>query len=98
MAVQDCIASRSVLVARGILNVNQNTCPMCGSSSSYGPNAWSIWSKIGHWWHLNWVCPPNIKALLLFWDSFRFKTLDPRETTLDSRLLCSNLVNMDVQK
>lgn len=83
MAVQNCIASKSVLVRRGMLVSEFEVCPLCNSASE-SPNhllllcqfAWRVWSEIIAWWKLEWICPPNLLALLQFWDSFKFKNLE----------------------
>ncbi|KAI8557584.1 hypothetical protein RHMOL_Rhmol04G0021400 [Rhododendron molle] len=71
MAIQSCIASKSVLVSRGILNNNIDLCPLCnleGETSNHLPllcqYAWQTWTAIIQWWKLVWVSPPSLMAFV----------------------------------
>lgn len=82
-SVQNCIASKSELVRRGVLNTSLDVCPFCysvGESPSHllflCSVAWRVWSEIVSWWHFVWVSPPSLKDLLLWWNCHRFKNLE----------------------
>ncbi|KAF7154656.1 hypothetical protein RHSIM_Rhsim01G0162300 [Rhododendron simsii] len=78
MAIQGCIASKSVLVNNGILNSNLGQCLLCNATEET-PNhllllcdvARRVWESVISWWNVVWICPSNLKSLL-FWDSFKF--------------------------
>lgn len=83
MAIQNCIASKSVLVSRGILNNNIDLCPLCNLERET-PNHllilcqydWQTWTAIIQWWKLVWVSPPSLMALFQFWNHNKFKNLE----------------------
>lgn len=83
MAVQNCFASKSVLVRRGMLASEFEACPLCNNANET-PNhllllcdcAWKVWSAILAWWKFEWICTPNLLALLQFWNIFKFKSLE----------------------
>lgn len=83
MAIQGLIASKSVLVSRGILNSNTDQCPFCNSVGET-PNhllllcnvAKRVWEEVILWWDMVWVCPPNLKTLFAYWYSFKFENLE----------------------
>lgn len=82
MAVQECVSTRSVLVRRGILNIEHGLCPFCNVEEET-PNhllllcnvARKVWDEVMVWWNLVWVSPASIKNLFLFWEGFKFKNL-----------------------
>lgn len=80
MAIQGCIASKSVLVRRGIIDNNLGRCPFCKETQDHllllCDVASRVWSNVISWWNMVWVCPPNLKNLLAFWDSFKFNNLE----------------------
>ncbi|KAG5541541.1 hypothetical protein RHGRI_021393 [Rhododendron griersonianum] len=66
MAMQNCIASKSSLVRRGILHSNLDLCPLCNASGESPVHlllhcdvAWNVWSEMISWWHIIWVSPPS---------------------------------------
>lgn len=83
MAIQNCIASKYVLVRRGILPDELDICPFC-SFGNESPNhllllcqwAWRVWSAIMDWWGFVWVSPPTILALFQLWNNVRFRNLE----------------------
>lgn len=83
MALQNCIASRSVLSNRGILNINSVLCPFCFSEAETPDHllllcniAWGVWSAIISWWKMVWAILPTLISLFQFWNGFRFKNLE----------------------
>ncbi|KAI8563627.1 hypothetical protein RHMOL_Rhmol03G0124100 [Rhododendron molle] len=37
---------------------------------------WAVWSCIVHWWHVKWVCPSSVGALIAWWFGNRFRNLE----------------------
>lgn len=65
--------------------LSQNFCPLCSELSETPQHlllhcsfAWRIWSSIFRWWRVEWVCPPDLITLSLFWFSSPFKNLEKK--------------------
>lgn len=83
MAVQDCIAAKSVLVRRGIISGNQALCLFCNNEEEtptylllHCHFSWEIWSDVLAWWRMVWICPQNLMQLFLFWNNVSFRNLE----------------------
>lgn len=83
MAMQNCIASKSSLVRRGILHSNLDLFSLCNASGEFPVHlllhcdvAWNVWSEMISWWHIIWVSPLSLKELFQWWRSIRFKNLE----------------------
>ncbi|KAG5520875.1 hypothetical protein RHGRI_033441 [Rhododendron griersonianum] len=83
MAVQDCIAAKTVLVRRGVIPGDQATCTFCKSEEESPSHlllhchfSWEIWSEIIAWWNLVWICPQSLMQVFHFWSNIRFRNLE----------------------
>ncbi|KAG5527982.1 hypothetical protein RHGRI_028796 [Rhododendron griersonianum] len=36
----------------------------------------AVWSCIVDWWHVKWVCPSSVEALIAWWFGNRFRNLE----------------------
>lgn len=83
LAIQNGIATKSILVRRGILAQDLDSCPLCSVTAETSNHlflhcefAWQVWSGVMKWWVMEWVCPSNLENLWCFWNSQKFKKFE----------------------
>lgn len=96
MAVQNRVASKSLLARRNLLREGQSTlCAACdileetlGHILLHCNFAWSVWAVIMEWWQMQWVCPPSVAILVSVWLGNNFRNLEKHiwEATLYATL------------
>lgn len=90
MALQDRVASRSVL-SRNLIQEGQDVVyPHCSLHSETACHLFlhcqfslQVWSGILEWWHISWVCPRSLLNLWVWWVENSFKNWEKHlwETT-----------------
>lgn len=82
-AVQEKIATRSILVRRNIIPPNDGFCPICALSPETPLHlflqcscARSTWSTILSRWLVSWIWPSTLPELVNFWFSNSFHNLE----------------------
>lgn len=85
-AIQNKIATKSVLISRNILNLEAGGgawCPLCNVEIESPPHlllhcsiSWYVWSQIVNWWGLVWVCPYSVYDLMCWWFANKFKSVE----------------------
>ncbi|KAI8548067.1 hypothetical protein RHMOL_Rhmol07G0243600 [Rhododendron molle] len=106
LALQDRVASRSVLLSRNLIPEGQSVmCPRCsflletpGHLFLHCPFSWLVWSLILDWWHVSWVCPASLVDLFSWWLGMGFKNLEKYmwETTFHATIWSLWLVRNDL--
>ncbi|KAI8531863.1 hypothetical protein RHMOL_Rhmol11G0168900 [Rhododendron molle] len=84
LAVQDKVATRSVLLQRNVISESQLAmCPLCALIVETPQHlllhcrfAWAVWSGIVDWWNLQWACPSSVVELAPWWFGNRFRNLE----------------------
>lgn len=84
LALQDRIASRTVLLHRNLIPEGQSVmCPRCSLHEESPEHlfllcqfSWEVWSLILDWWHISWVCPASLLDLFNWWIGMGFKNLE----------------------
>ncbi|KAI8543636.1 hypothetical protein RHMOL_Rhmol08G0234000 [Rhododendron molle] len=83
MAIQERIATRSVLLNRNMISeIQLALCPLCSENVETPQHlllrrvSWEVWSNILDWWKIQWVCPFSLVELALWWFENGFRKLE----------------------